>query len=68
MADSTRGMCVWREDCDGEMWSTDCGKGFTLIEDTPAENGMRYCCFCGRALVQLQEVEPEITEVNDVAG
>jgi len=67
MADNTRGVCFWREDCDDEMWSTECGEG-AAIEDTPAENGMRYCCFCGRALVQLQELEPEITEVNDAAG
>ena len=50
MADNTRGVCFWREDCDDEMWSTECGEG-AAIEDTPAENGMRYCCFCGRALI-----------------
>ena len=47
--------CVWSEDGDG-TWQTSCRRSFVLIEGTPEQNGMRFCCYCGSRLQQkLQE-------------
>lgn len=45
-----RTTCLWNEV--GEMWETACGHAFTLIEGTPYENGMTFCCYCGKPLVE----------------
>ena len=42
--------CVWRRDEDGN-WNTGCGGMFVIEEGTPADNDMRYCCYCGKTLV-----------------
>ena len=42
--------CVWTEERAG-VWMTDCGEDFTLDEETPSGNGMKFCCFCGLELV-----------------
>ena len=41
--------CAWVADSDG-TWSTGCGNAFVFIDGGPAENGFRYCCYCGGAL------------------
>lgn len=46
---SRRG-CEWVEDEDG-VWATACKQDFVLNAGTPAENGMRFCCYCGRPLL-----------------
>lgn len=43
-------VCIWREDLDGGYWGTSCGEQFTLLSDTPEDNNMKYCCYCGREL------------------
>lgn len=37
--------CEWRygDDC----WETGCGNLHILLEGSPKENGMDYCCYCG---------------------
>lgn len=50
--------CRWQED-GGTSWETGCGHSFTLNDGTPKENDMKYCCYCGGALV---EVVPEPSE------
>lgn len=46
--------CVWR-DLHDDGWETACGQVFVIIEGTPAENEMKFCCYCGRPLiVELQ--------------
>jgi len=46
--------CVWTrcdDDWANELWSTSCGQEFNLKDGyTPADNGMKYCCFCGKSL------------------
>ncbi len=44
-----RSVCAWDEDEDG-TWHTDCGNLFEVIDGTPAENKMKFCCYCGAAL------------------
>lgn len=46
--------CEWRgEDYDSDEWVTSCKKSFCLMEGTPAENDMRFCCYCGKPLVTV---------------
>ena len=48
--------CRWRQHDTWEccaLWDTDCGETFVINEDTPAENDMRFCCFCGKPLRQV---------------
>jgi hypothetical protein len=47
--------CAWRED-EG-YWETDCGNEFAVNEGTPEENRMKFCCFCGKHIVQFPREE-----------
>lgn len=44
--------CAWTQDNDegSDTWATACGRLFCVTEGTPAENNMRFCCYCGEAL------------------
>mgnify|MGYP001330034860 FL=1 len=52
--------CHWSQDGeDSDVWATQCGHYFAITADTPSENEMRFCCYCGRPLVELRfEDEP----------
>jgi hypothetical protein len=56
------GTCNWnQEDAQGDYWGTGCGGAFRLDADTPADDKMRFCCFCGGSLTQTlwtNEEEP----------
>ena len=52
-------VCIWSEDGEDGPWATKCGHYFEITADTPAENGMAFCCFCGKELVQLPHEEDE---------
>ena len=49
-AEPKRGpTCLWsRADDDTDVWETSCGHAFTIIEGTPGDNHMEFCCYCGR--------------------
>ena len=47
--------CAWREE-DG-VWDTDCMNVFDVTFGGPAENGMIYCCFCGKKIKEFAEEE-----------
>ena len=56
-------QCEWTQDgLDGEEWGTDCGESWTFIVGGPVKNRMRFCCFCGKRLVEVMCVEPEDTD------
>lgn len=42
--------CEWKQDEDDDSWDTACGEKFCIEDGTPADNGMRFCCYCGAAL------------------
>lgn len=42
--------CRWRQDEDDGAWDTTCGERFEIIDGTPQENGMKFCCYCGKEL------------------
>jgi hypothetical protein len=41
--------CAWTWSEEG-AWATSCGNLFVLNDGTPKENGMNYCCYCGKKL------------------
>lgn len=51
MQDTTKtGNCLWTDDRDDGGWFTSCGNAFEFTDGTPADNGMKFCCYCGRPL------------------
>lgn len=46
--------CVWAPSPDYEMWETSCGRAWTFIDGTPEDNGMAYCCYCGKNLEEMK--------------
>ena len=58
--------CHWTDDTDPDfnVWRTDCGEAFTFLEAGPTENKMRFCCYCGLALVVVPR-PPDVLEDDD---
>jgi hypothetical protein len=42
--------CIWAEDEDG-AWDTACGERFEFTDGGPAENGAKFCLYCGARLL-----------------
>jgi hypothetical protein len=55
---SAHSICHWTEDING-VWDTDCGKAFVLDEGGPEDNGMIYCCYCSKTLVEVTYKEED---------
>lgn len=51
---ATMKACAWAQEPDGGPWQTSCGNEFELIDGTPRDNGMAYCCYCGGSLEQIE--------------
>ena len=49
--------CEWVEDEDAN-WYTGCKETFCLNDGTPADNGMKFCCYCGGTLTETRYTEP----------
>jgi len=49
-------VCKWTED-DCGIWDTECNEKHVLIEGSPADNHMRFCCYCGGKLAQCSYQE-----------
>jgi hypothetical protein len=41
--------CQWENDGEGN-WETGCGDAFVILDGTPAENKMMFCCYCGKRI------------------
>lgn len=39
--------CTWAEDWEG-VWRTTCDNAFEFMVDGPTENGVKFCCYCGK--------------------
>ena len=50
--------CRWSDDADG-TWETGCGQSFIVTEGKPDENDMRFCCYCGRRIEQVDYQDPD---------
>lgn len=44
-------FCVWRNDPETDnSWDTSCRQLFEIYDGTPTENGMTFCCYCGKPI------------------
>ena len=62
-ADVTNNTCTWQEDSDTSYWYPSCNKqAFAIIDGTPTENEMKFCCYCGKQLKEERYMEEEDDE------
>ena len=47
--------CLWREETDGEYWSTECGQAHIFTADGPRENSHTFCPYCRGRLIAVAE-------------
>jgi hypothetical protein len=60
--------CTWSQDEEG-CWSTDCNNCFTLVDGSPEDNGMKFCCYCGKRLEEVPwRAEEEKINVERAPG
>ena len=67
---AARPGCRWSENLDG-VWESGCGYVWEFFSDGPAENGVRFCPFCGHPLVAVPAVGPgddQGDELSAVSG
>ena len=50
--DNNKCMWVMVEDPDIDLWHTSCGEEFHIEADTPSDNHMKYCCYCGKEITE----------------
>lgn len=43
--------CRWVQEDEGGYWQTSCGRYHEIPARSPAENGMKFCTYCGSALI-----------------
>jgi len=46
-------LCSWAFDGQCEKYDTSCGQAFVLEDGTPESNEMKFCCYCGKELIEL---------------
>lgn len=50
---TTSVWCRWKlADLEYSYWDTTCGHAFEVTTGTPLENGMEFCCYCGKKLAE----------------
>lgn len=57
--------CRWTQTESGQ-YDTACGNCFEIMEGSPTENHMKFCCYCGKPLVDVPYVE-ETDDDDDYA-
>ncbi len=56
--------CIWTKDECG-VYDTSCGGRFSIAVDTPAENDMKFCPYCGAALIaEHGNVRPSVPDTD----
>ncbi len=56
---SETATCTWWEGDDGGPWATQCNELFNIESEGPDANGMKFCCFCGKKLVEVRAESEE---------
>ena len=51
--------CQWVLDEIDGAWLTECRQAFVLNDGAPSENDMRFCCYCGKALCEVENTRAE---------
>ncbi len=47
-------LCGWAlDDLESNVWKSSCGEEWQLETDDPKGNGMNFCPYCGRVIVQM---------------
>ena len=47
--------CEWKlEDAEANLYVTSCEQRHLIFEDTPKENGYRFCPYCGRKILEVE--------------
>jgi hypothetical protein len=50
-------MCGWsRAVADDGTWETGCGRSFNMGDGSPYQNRMRFCCYCGKQLLEVHSL------------
>lgn len=69
LADPQPSACEWlSEGEDYPVWETACGKSFDFENEGPTANGCKFCCFCGRTLIETLSPPPADTQTVDGEG
>ncbi len=45
--------CEWKG-YEFNTHDTSCGKSFAIMEGTPKDNGMKFCCYCGNKIKEIK--------------
>lgn len=57
---SVPASCTWTYNNDDSFaWGTSCSNSFTLMEDGPRENGMKFCPYCSKPINQVSTSEEQ---------
>ena len=57
--------CEWSlDDSEEGNWITSCDNLFGLIDGTPEDNEMKFCCYCGKKLTQPAEGREEGFDID----
>lgn len=51
--------CTWTYNEQSFAWGTSCSESFTLMEDGPHENGMKFCPYCSKPINQTPSSEEQ---------
>lgn len=53
-------FCSWMQDePDSDMWNTECGRAFSIVDGTPRQNRMEFCCYCSKPIQQIEAKWPD---------
>ena len=44
--------CTWKRDDIDDMWETECGQGWTMLEGGLEDNKVKYCPYCGCKIIE----------------
>lgn len=57
--DCNDNTCKWTKQVnyDVGMWEAECGDVALVGDERPSDNGMRYCYYCGRRIIEKVESE-----------
>lgn len=56
-SDSCEWHCVDSKFVNGAKWAGKCGAVWSFFDGTPKENGMNFCPFCGKKLIEKENNE-----------
>ena len=57
--------CTWWEGDDGGPWATQCNELFNIESEGPEANNMKFCCFCGKRLIEVADDTDEVEKWKD---